>query len=128
MRLIILLLVTVGCGETGLRQTQVTWDTRLLPIISAFEKDCGVDVRVSSIGFGNTDGPNELGYCMGTSQIVLASWLDEYLWDLVLYHELGHCALGLGHSKGIMSAELDINDSIYDNWDNKVKQLCRSYK
>lgn len=104
-RFLILLTLASSCGPN----TPIIVDDALAPYVHKFEKD--IDVRVSnvSVGFGPTSG-NVVGKCLLHGSYRKITIKKDY-WDSVsevqkeqlMYHELGHCALGLGHEDGLLS-------------------------
>jgi hypothetical protein len=77
--------------------------------------------------------PNIAGYCIPGFGILL----NENMWPMLskmerkelMFHELGHCVLGLEHSKeGMMAPVMHDEQEIEKNWDKWVEELfsvCR---
>lgn len=106
-----------GCGKqlddsvvastTDVSPAQVRQvDPALEPYVSKFEKefDVAVDYPVTFASILPTDG-KRVGQCVtwqnGARKIMIDSTYWQYCNDAqaeqLVYHELGHCALGLGH-------------------------------
>ena len=86
-------------------------DRELLPYVRQFEKESGTKVNYPVYFVRNFDKPFVVGRCLYASymfgrvglevQIKKSTWLlmteDER--KVLIYHELGHCSLGLGHDE-----------------------------
>lgn len=102
---IALLFTVVGCGR---RQYSV--DPRIEPVVQKFRdlsKQYGhqqaVDsITISVLPHGQVDGSERVsGYCDGGGNIQIDEnvfYEDPHVLELVVFHELGHCVLGRGHS------------------------------
>lgn len=100
MRITVLaLLLLCGCGK----EPTVTVDAILVPYLDSFSADTGVSAERVSATFGQVTLP-AVAYCvvMGNEKSVI---VDKTFWDRssenqrqeLIYHELGHCAMNLGH-------------------------------
>lgn len=91
-------LVLFGCGHTA------RIDPAFLEYVDDFESHIGVAVTDTDIVFDELDGPT-LGYCI-TGQATNEIHIDRKSWSMMtkdgqeqlIYHELGHCVLGLEHN------------------------------
>ena len=104
------LLFTIGCSE---EDDSVFVDPDLAPFFESFQAEAnarGLDLSLSNLEiegmFGNFDGSSRtLGQCRSGGGERSAIIIDRQLWtplapverELVMFHELGHCALGRGH-------------------------------
>jgi hypothetical protein len=123
----------------------------LKQILDNFLHDCGTtyeadvsDVsKLEFIRYGDPateENPTRVGVCLSyhyssgklyKSNITVKQMGTPVRMKALLYHELGHCVLGLDHtdqeSKTIMSPFMH-NDSFYEeNWDKLVKDMCLKY-
>jgi hypothetical protein len=100
------MLSVMACGRSVAPEFQT-----YLTDFEADAKRFGRDVNTDSISisFGDTGSPNNGAIChTGSKEIIV----QKALWDvdddterkIIVYHELGHCVLGLDHSTelGIM--------------------------
>lgn len=98
------LLLLMGCSmestrrflSAGPKETHAAF----MPYVIQFERDCGVFVRWK-VGFEELEqGTGAVCVIRGVDRYVLVDTTEwQYLGDLgreqLIYHELGHCALGL---------------------------------
>jgi hypothetical protein len=120
-------------------------------ILDSFLYDCGTIYKadISSISklefirYGETaspDQPNTVGLCTtypynnGTlykSNIVVKQNDSAIALKAIVYHELGHCILGLEHtsqeSETLMSPIMMSDDYYENNWDVLVKNMCNKF-
>ena len=136
MRLLIVMTMLVGCG------TAPVIDERLEAYYDEFMQDADrLNIDMSkfktidsmSIVEDFEDDPEvseeAIGICILTPASrtieIKASTMDDDILKAIVYHELGHCVLNLGHHDG---DELNIMNSmtswgIYEDWDNRVETL-----
>lgn len=105
---VMVMVIASGCGPKEPSQPKydvhpVIVDDDLAPYASRFEDDIGRSTAGISMGFGDLSG-NVVGQCtiQGPNKTILilkSFWdaSDDYQREQLMYHELGHCALGLGH-------------------------------
>lgn len=157
-RLIILVLLT-SCGSmpTDWEQYDERSDTRIdyeapepkiQSVIDEFYDDCngkyGTDLsnlnKLESVKFGEPSSdefPNRIGVChwwtrdgeLTRARVVVKDIEQEFRFKALMYHELGHCVLQLGHTDQnpytLMSPALKSNEQyLEENWDELVEQLC----
>lgn len=104
------------------------------PYLDEFNQDCPNTGRLRSFVFGNPELEVEdaVGLCWpDTGNIVVSKeWKNwpPLIKRILLYHELGHCLLGLDHSEGewdIMSPEIGVFQPYkYAPWPELVNQMC----
>lgn len=94
-------LVLVGCGHDAPKV-----DGEFQSVVSEFNTDAAKfhahDATDISIQFGATDGSTVCAQCSGDHKSITVRqdcWAhgDATTHKIMLYHELGHCALGLQH-------------------------------
>ena len=77
-----------------------------------------------------TDNKNAVGYCDFSYGIFINR--DFWMWasvqtrNTIVYHELGHCALGLEHHEGeldIMNPYIQADTVMYKEWNSLVSKL-----
>jgi hypothetical protein len=98
------LFFTAGCAAAAPEQkAAVSQDGVLVPYIKRFESEVGVSAAQISARFVGV--MYEAGLCnrnSGGAEIVLnrKTWdgATESIREEMVYHELGHCALGRGHN------------------------------
>jgi hypothetical protein len=123
----------------------------LKQMLDSFLYDCGTvykaDVsnisKLEYIRYGNPateDSPNTVGLCttqtydgkLAKATIVIKEMSTPTLTKAVLYHELGHCVLGLDHTEQdpqtMMSPMMSTTAFYKANWDVLVKDMCNKYK
>jgi len=102
-----------GCGRANPGYVNDTTDEVFIPYMEAFGEECAVPYIPIRIGFGLYD-ETKAGICMayvtnkmlggtGTYEEIL---INKEHWDnygdekrkWLIFHEMGHCALGKGHS------------------------------
>lgn len=94
----------------------VVVDPVLQPYLTSFSSDIGVSTDGISVGFSDTENnPNPLGETVGECTLysngAKVIQIDSGYWvsasqeqrKQLVYHELGHCAMGLGHTPGYIS-------------------------
>ncbi len=105
----LLILVLAGCGS-GIHGIQI--DSQYQKYVQKFEEISGVRVEVSVLA---SDLPEKsYGRCTrypivsSVVQIDAKKWqhLDEPSREVIMFHELGHCVLGLGHVENTVMARL----------------------
>ena len=117
-------------------------------VVDEFESDCGsygADLsnleRIEYIRYGNPatkNNPNRVGVCNSwryagsfyKGNIIIKRLDNEIIRKALLYHELGHCVLELGHTPqeelGMMAPIIHSPEHYKENWDELVKDLCKS--
>lgn len=101
-------LLATSCGK----KLNAVVDPELAPYLEQFQNEVGVTTGQVSAGFGHLTMPviGQCSYDSDTNQITI----DPNFWSTMLssgkeqlmYHELGHCALFLGHTSDyVTSAE-----------------------
>ena len=123
----------------------------LKQILDNFLYDCSIkhkanvsDVnKLEYIRYGDPateENPTRIGVCwtwhydngaLYKSNIIVKQMNTAISMRALMYHELGHCVLGLEHtdqeSKTMMSPTMH-NDAYYEaNWDKLVKDMCQKY-
>jgi hypothetical protein len=109
-KILICLLVLSSCNAK-LQTTQTrSVDSRLESIVQSFETEFSVQVNYS-ITIEPGLGQNQLGVCRvygNNRQIILnesfynANNYNHYYIEFVVYHELAHCSLNLGHNTAVL--------------------------
>lgn len=117
---------------------------KLQTFIDEFKKDCGSYGRdlsrfstLESVKFGDPstdEEPNRVGVCnwwkhdgdVYKTEIIVSPLKSHILLRGLMYHELGHCILGLPHTSDTTMMSPNLLSPYYyeDNWNNLVKQLC----
>lgn len=103
--LVLVILINFGCGQ-GFVLGDAGIDPLFRQHIAKFERILGVRVNVA-VQFADL-WPNQYGVChvrggknSGRSEVEIdaVSWdrFDEGMREQILFHELGHCVLGLNH-------------------------------
>jgi hypothetical protein len=97
----------VGCGQENAKEPAIV-DEALVSYVVKFELDVGVSAGAIDVTFGDLDD-DIVGMCYswkdGRRKIVI----DKQFWDIesetqreeLMFHELGHCAMNLGHDEEI---------------------------
>lgn len=101
--LCLLAFVLVGCGPSRV-MSGINVDPDLQPYFERFTLTIGVPTDGISASFGNLTAPM-VGECILGSDGSRAIEIDSAHWaqasdddrEQVLFHELGHCAMHLGH-------------------------------
>lgn len=103
---LILLIFLMSCSSPSVKKEgPVPYrnvDVRAMKYVKSFEKYYGKNIPNISIEFKDLTG-RAGGVChtiKGTIKIDEPMWeykKDEYAKEEVIFHELGHCVLGLGH-------------------------------
>lgn len=97
------MMILTGCGKRDSKPVAVV-DEVLSPYLKRFENDIGVYTAGINAVFGDTKAPI-VGQCTTYSDGRRDIEIDKEFWDQsddlareeLIYHELGHCAMGLGH-------------------------------
>jgi len=122
----------------------------LRKILMNFLDDCGVKHKanvfevnkIEYIRYGDVateEMPTRVGICVTytyesvlfKSNITVKKMNTEVSMKALLYHELGHCILGLGHTKEFdtMMSPFMLDDEYYKaNWNKLVKDMCNKYE
>lgn len=130
----------VACGQ-GFEKDPAIVDAELLPYSKRFEQEIGVSTTDISIVFDNLDD-DTVGLCIirpGGNKIIidLKFWQKSkaHIREEVMYHELGHCAMGLDHDKSVFNNNCPksimypyVMDSCYLDYPNFYKEELRSKK
>jgi hypothetical protein len=143
MRLLLLLLLISGCGtiEAQHRTTPnyllMQTEQPLAGYLLDFLRDCAhADFRwLNNLQWIKYVEDDEV--LMGSKRVVgVCTTQDQHTYIKVkrlnsplrekalLYHELAHCLFRVGHSRGIMSAELPSAYWLSQNWDEAVAEMC----
>lgn len=98
-----------GCAKPA----PIVVDPVLAPYFASFSQNIGVDTSGISAGFANTETtPNPLGEVIGEcnsySDGTRTIQIDSDFWanatddqrEQVMYHELSHCSMYIGHTPG----------------------------
>jgi hypothetical protein len=125
--------------------------TGLKSLLNSFLSDCrdkyGADTsdvdKLEFIRYGDPsteEQPQTVGVCnswhdesgdLVRSNIVVKEMKNPVMAKALMYHELGHCVLGLEHtsqeSKTIMSPSMLPSVYYSYNWESLVKDLCLKY-
>lgn len=114
-------LFLIGCAKPQPPvSAPVVVDPALAPYLVSFNHDIGVNTDGISVGFADTSGnANPLGetvgecivYSEGSTVVQRVIQIDPTYWatcnanerQQLVYHELGHCAMGLQHITGVDS-------------------------
>ena len=122
----------------------------LKPYIDAFLHDCGevygADVsninKLRSVKYDEVateDNPNRVGVCytwiydhsgeLAYADVVVVKPKTYELWfKALMYHELAHCILLVGHTpqepQSMMSPVMAKNEFYEENWDGLVEEMC----
>lgn len=99
-----ILLVLASCG---VNPGPVVVDETFSPYIQRFETEIGVSADGISMQFGNLE-KDYVGVC-SISWVEKSVTIDKTFWEQsnesqkeeLIYHELGHCAMGLEHDEGL---------------------------
>lgn len=99
--------------------------------------------KIEFIRYGiaaSKESPDIIGFCMQwffdsgeleKAHIIVEKQSSLIKMKAVLYHELGHCVLGLNHTeqepKTIMSPQMHHELYYQENWDQLVKDMCLRY-
>lgn len=151
--------VLSGCGPSGGYSPQSTMPVvEVIPSLKeAYEEflnDCGTRYgadlsnkeKLEFIQYEsykgelkNVYGGNTVGMCLywtvnGTiskSNITISHMDSAIKTKALLYHELGHCVLGLGHTEQdpqtMMSPIMNDDEFYKKNWDGLVQDMCYKY-
>ena len=130
-------------AEEPIPQLKEILDNFLYDYGVVYKADVSSVSKLEFIRYGNPatkENPNQVGVCWTwsyNSGAVYKSNITVMEMDTatsiraLLYHELGHCVLGLDHttqeSKTMMSPTM--HDDMYyeENWDILVKDMCNRY-
>jgi hypothetical protein len=112
----LIVLILTSCAPPN-PPSPVVVDPVLQPYLTSFETDVGVSTDGISVDFANTEtNPNPLGETVGEcilySNNTKVIQIDSGYWTTasaeqrkqLIYHELGHCAMGLGHTPGYIAS------------------------
>jgi hypothetical protein len=101
-KLIALMLLLSACGT----KVNTTVDPALVSYVQDFEMKMGVPANNTDVVFKPTSYPT-IGVCYrggekNKVEIDPVQWtkMDGYGKEQLIYHELGHCVLGLSHNDG----------------------------
>ena len=91
----------------------------------SFEMDFNVDTKHIKITISDVEGHAR---CIHSTKTVL---INKEFWNKIsninkkelIYHELGHCALNLRHSSGIMKMKTFQTDEDDSNWNELVEEM-----
>jgi hypothetical protein len=144
--LLILLLISTGCAKVAPKDDNRSYplvDEGLLPFFTEFLEDAHtynktidlsplysvtfekLDLTVGGICYSFRDKYGDIT----SSKVVIASRFksaNKYRLKSIVYHELGHCLLGYGHSTAsgdLMYLKVLKTDYLRDNWPRLVKDL-----
>lgn len=100
IKIAVLALALSSCGKKP-----VIVDAELLEYAMRFEQDMGVSTAGINMVFGELEG-SKVGLCSIKNGEVKIT-VDKEYWatiaepqrESLMYHELGHCAMGLGHDE-----------------------------
>lgn len=124
MRYLWLLTVMYGCGDRSINVDPIdhqdppfkmTFEERLKPYVSKFESEMGTNAQDVSTEFKEINDGQAVGQCWEFNTGEKKILIDPRYWDVatecereeLMYHELGHCALGLDHNENV----IDMGDS-----------------
>lgn len=114
LMIVLVSMLSCGCGtqhsidHSGSNQeaphAEVSVDAELAPYLSKFSIDIGVSTSGISASFQALTAPS-VGQCVKYSNGDKSIVIDPTYWSIaslyareeVVYHELGHCAMNLGH-------------------------------
>lgn len=107
---LIALFLLAGCGQEKAKEPAIV-DEALMEYIVRFESDIGVSAEGISVVFGELE-EDMVGVCQSWSNGTKKVTIDKEYWDMetetqreeLMFHELGHCAMNLGHDEGVMRA------------------------
>ena len=123
MKLIILILLVMGCGKGELfhdflvsdktYENTITVNEFLKPYYTQFESICNLEIHDTTAKFGDLEDTT-VGRCYSYSNGYREIIIDKPYWDnaslnqkeSLMLHELGHCVLYKEHN----SAEIEIED------------------
>jgi hypothetical protein len=109
-KLLIISLLCIGCGPQPAPHIPVTVDPILAPYLQSFAVNVGVSTGGISANFAPLYNSlaETVGECISYSNGDRVIQIDPTFWALaanspgqqeqLLYHELGHCALNVGHT------------------------------
>lgn len=139
----LLILLLSSCSDSIIRGPVI--DRELMPYVHGFMEDChryGADLsaagqlqRVSMVN--DIEGDN-VGVCwthmsrslklLWYSTIEVTKMGSEIEQQALIYHELGHCVLGLDHVPDSIMAPFILDKPILEaKWDKLVEGLCLRY-
>lgn len=127
---IALLIAATACGKKPISFQPGHSTPYIRSVVSSFEQDFGVkvDIEVVLVKRFSNDVPGALGVCIGNGLRV--EILDDPRFviqqDLepIIYHELGHCVLGLEHyEKDIDIMNAYIEAEVHFDFDHYVEKL-----
>lgn len=103
IKVVCLALMLSACGKK-----EAVVDPELSEYAMRFEREMGVTTEGINMGFGSLKSPS-VGLCSIKNGEVRIT-IDRAFWDTIgeeqrehlMYHELGHCAMGLDHDNSIM--------------------------
>lgn len=96
-----------GCGQEQAKEPAIV-DEALASYLVKFELDVGASTKDIDVVFGALDG-DVVGVCYAWTDGKRKIVIDKEYWDLereeqkeeLIFHELGHCAMGLDHDEGV---------------------------
>lgn len=130
-----LLMLLISCGQSKFgnnRANQRVIDEDLLPLVTQFEDDFGVHIWFEVIVVDSLPHPNWIGECIinGTYRkvMVLRGYVDTLYIEQIVYHELGHCALNIGHKDDIYDImNSEVSNKVSTNMDFYIDQMLNFY-
>lgn len=110
MKYLLIALFLVGCSHADQSETEKEFSKDSMYVaMERFSKEFGIEIT-STISFSDDPYNGFPGYCIvetGFISINKEWWVDvdEEEREALIFHELGHCELGLGHTEkpGIMN-------------------------
>jgi hypothetical protein len=101
-------LTLIGCGKPEAVSSAVA--PELAPLVSKFAQDVGVEADGVEVAFADLKIPT-VGLCLAFSNGRKTIQIDNAYWakasddekEQTVYHELGHCILGLDHNAALNS-------------------------
>lgn len=144
MRYLILILILFSCAEA---RPKPKYDGDLHKLVSEFMHDCSkyhADLdriwQLESVRYedpSTPEDPTRVGECLEwkfygspfMTKIRVSHMPSEVEQRALMYHELGHCVLSLGHmGEYTLMAAVMRDEAFYQiNWDDLVADLCNRY-
>jgi len=108
---LLLALLLTACGQSGQEAHTFSVDPDLAPYFVSFAKNIGHNTENIAASFQSLQLPM-VGQCILYSDGTKAIQIDRTYWNSIgddqkeqlMWHELGHCSMGLQHTPGFISS------------------------